>query len=138
MTERQHPAYPTSLGDSDADSITVLGHDLAAEAPGRGADHHGRVRHRSRSHPGHGDLTGWVPAEGQVNLFSCDCGRLGGLLPQDRAAGYKKTAGSDTDTADERPARDAGALHTLRHYCPSWGIRQSKAMLPAWKDGKPN
>jgi citrate synthase len=35
MTERQHPAYPTSLGDSDADSITVLGHDLAADLMGQ-------------------------------------------------------------------------------------------------------
>ena len=35
MTERQHPVYPTSLGDSDADSITVLGHDLAADLMGQ-------------------------------------------------------------------------------------------------------
>jgi citrate synthase len=36
MTERTtRRAYPTSLGDSDADSITVLGHDLAAELMGQ-------------------------------------------------------------------------------------------------------
>ena len=35
MTERPSPAYPTSLGDSDADTITVLGHDLAADLMGQ-------------------------------------------------------------------------------------------------------
>jgi citrate synthase len=35
MTERSQPSYPTSLGDSDADTITVLGHDLAADLMGQ-------------------------------------------------------------------------------------------------------
>ena len=35
MTDSSRPAYPTSLGDSDADTITVLGHDLAADLMGQ-------------------------------------------------------------------------------------------------------
>ena len=116
-----------------------LGRDPAAEAAVRGADDHGRVGHRGRGHPRHDDLTGRVLAEGQVNLLGGDRVGLGGLLPQDRAAGHHETAGSDADAADERPARDAGALHALRHYCPSRGYRrQNRAMLPARKVGKPN
>ena len=99
--------------------VRVSAGNSAAEASARSADHHARLGDRSRGHPGHHDLTRRVPAEGQVNLLSCDRVGLGGLLPQDRAAGYKKTAGSDTDTADERPAREAGLLQALRHCCPS-------------------
>ena len=29
------PEYPTSIGTSDADSITLLGHDLAGELMGK-------------------------------------------------------------------------------------------------------
>ena len=35
MTDSSRPGYPTSLGDSDADTITVLGHDLAADLMGQ-------------------------------------------------------------------------------------------------------
>jgi citrate synthase len=59
MTERPRPAYPTSLGDSDAESITVLGHDLAADLMGKVS---------------FGELAFWLvtqrrPAPSQVRVF---------------------------------------------------------------------
>jgi citrate synthase len=59
MTERSQPSYPTSLGDSDADTITVLGHDLAADLMG---------------HVSFGELAFWLatqrrPTPSQVRVF---------------------------------------------------------------------
>jgi citrate synthase len=56
MTE---PRFPTSLGTSDADSITLLGHDLAADLMGK---------------VGFGELALWLvtqrrPTPGQVRVF---------------------------------------------------------------------
>jgi citrate synthase len=53
------PTYPTSIGHSDADSITVLGHDLAGELMGRIS---------------FGELAFWLiagsrPTEGQLRVF---------------------------------------------------------------------
>jgi hypothetical protein len=64
------------------------------------------------------DLAGRVLAECQVDLLGGDRGSLGGLLPQNRAAGHHETAGRNADAAEEQPPRDAGALHILSHYCP--------------------
>lgn len=113
--------------------------DGAAEAARRGANQHLRVRHRGRGHPGHDDLTGRVRAVGQVDLLGGDRAGPGGLLPQDRAAGHHETAGGDSGAADERPARDASALHALRHYCPSRGAiadKQSDAPNPERRQGQ--
>ena len=59
MTDSSRPAYPTSLGDSDADTITVLGHDLAADLMGQVS---------------FGELAFWLvtqhrPAPSQVRVF---------------------------------------------------------------------
>jgi citrate synthase len=56
MTE---PRYPTSLGTSDTDTITLLGHDLAADLMGK---------------VGFGELAMWLvtqhrPSPGQVRVF---------------------------------------------------------------------
>src|SRR5262249_39596195 len=55
----QAPAFATSLGTSDADSITLLGHDLAADLMGK---------------VGFGELALWLvtqrrPTPGQVKVF---------------------------------------------------------------------
>lgn len=57
--EPQAPRYPTSLGTSDADSITLLGHDLAHELMGQ---------------VGFGELALWLvtrrrPTPGEVRVF---------------------------------------------------------------------
>ncbi|WP_314173455.1 citryl-CoA lyase [Streptomyces winkii] len=53
------PSYPTSLGTSDAETISLLGHDLAGDLMG---------------HVGFGELAMWMvtqrrPTSGQVRLF---------------------------------------------------------------------
>jgi hypothetical protein len=75
--------------------------DGLAETARRGADVHGRVRHRGRGHPRHNDFPAGVLAEGQVDLLGGDRGRLGRLLPQDRAAGHHETAGGDANATEE-------------------------------------
>jgi len=59
MTESAPPRFPTSLGTSDADTITLLGQDLAADLMGK---------------VGFGELALWLvtqrrPAPGQVRVF---------------------------------------------------------------------
>jgi len=53
------PVYPTSIGHSDAESITLLGHDLAGELMGQ---------------VGFGELAFWLvaqrrPSAGELRLF---------------------------------------------------------------------
>jgi citrate synthase len=59
MTEPQRPTFPTSLGASDTDTITLLGRDLSADLIGR---------------VGFGELAYWLitlrrPTPGQLRLF---------------------------------------------------------------------
>jgi citrate synthase len=75
MTE---PHYPTSIGHSDADSITLLGHDLAGELMG---------------HVGFGELAFWLvaqrrPSSGELRLFEAVLVALAdhGLTPSAIAA----------------------------------------------------
>jgi citrate synthase len=72
------PSYPTSIGHSDADSITLLGHDLAADLMGQ---------------VGFGELAFWLvaqrrPSAGELRLFEAVLVALAdhGLTPSAIAA----------------------------------------------------
>lgn len=72
------PSYPTSIGHSDAESITVLGHDLATELMGQ---------------VGFGELAFWLvaqrrPSAGELRLFEAVLVALAdhGLTPSAIAA----------------------------------------------------
>ena len=59
-TEHERPTYPTSLGTSDADSIRLLGQDLAARSDGQGGVRRARLLAAS---PAGG------PRSGEVRVF---------------------------------------------------------------------
>jgi citrate synthase len=78
MTQDDQPRYPTSLGASDATSITLLGHDLATDIMGE---------------VGFGELSLWMllrrrPEPGQVRVFEAVLASLAdhGFVPTAIAA----------------------------------------------------
>ena len=84
-------------------------------------------------------LTARVPAEGQVNLLRGDRVGLGGLLPQDRAAGYHETAGvTPMPPMNDRRETPARSMLSSLLFLPGVFAARIRAMFPARKVGKPN
>ena len=96
--------YPTSIGRSDADSITVLGHDLAGELMGQ---------------VGFGELAFWLvaqrrPSAGELRVFEAVLVALAdhGLTPSAIAARLTLTGAPESlqGARRRRPARRRIAL----------------------------